>query len=247
MSATTAPRRFHVPPVSIPVRVHDDEHLLAWQARGDTSFVLDGVPHELTTGRALWIPAGTRHSLTVHADSVMLPMWFPLLDAATTLTGVSSVPVSRELRTLFLALIQSQTTIIRPAANIARQILALLEDTPRTSSTQPMPASPAAREIAEALLFNPGDDRSVDELAASVHTSPRTIERAFRAETGSTLRTWRIRNRVDAACDLLRSATTVEAVAHRVGYTTASAFRRVFKEHTGMTPGDFLAQYRPEN
>lgn len=246
MTTTPATRRFHVPPVSIPARMHDEEHLLAWQARGATSFSLDGTPHHLASGCALWIPAGTQHSLTVHADSVMLPMWFSLTDTATTLTGVTHIRVSRELRTLFLALIQSQTTIIQPAANIARQILALIEDTPRPSTSLPIPTSPAAREIAEALLFNPGDDRSVDGLAASVHSSSRTIERAFRAETGTTLRAWRIRNRVDAACDLLHSTTTVEAVAHRVGYTTASAFRRVFKEHIGMTPGNYIAQYQAE-
>jgi transcriptional regulator GlxA family with amidase domain len=176
----------------------------------------------------------------------MLPMWFAVTDVATTLAGATSVPVSAEMRTLFLALIQSQTTIISPPVNIARQILSILEAAPRTAASQPMPVSPAALRIAEALLFNPGDDRSVAELAASVHASPRTIERAFRAETGMTLRAWRIRNRVDAACTLLRSSSTVEAVAHRVGYTTSSAFRRVFKEHTGLAPGDYIARFRTE-
>lgn len=40
-----------------------------------------------------------------------------------------------------------------------------------------------------------------DQLAASVHTSARTVERAFRAETGMTLRRWRFLNRMEAAAE----------------------------------------------
>ncbi|MDQ1102784.1 AraC-like DNA-binding protein [Nocardioides zeae] len=70
----------------------------------------------------------------------------------------------------------------------------------------------------------------------------RTLERRFRAETGLSLRQWRIRNRMEAAAVLLRSRTTTAAVAHRVGYTDLSAFRRVFKAHFGTTPGEYAAR-----
>ncbi|WP_449280748.1 helix-turn-helix domain-containing protein [Leucobacter sp.] len=237
------PRRLHLPSVSIPERVHYDEHMMLWQARGSAEAVLDGVSRTLTAGHAIWMPAGTKHVLHVHENSVMLPMFFEIAGVATTLQGAATVRVDHELRTLFLAYIQSQQTIIRPDADIARQILSTIERQPALSTSLVMPVSEAAGGIAEILRFNPGDSRTADELAAQVHASLRTIERAFKAETGMTLREWRIQNRMERAVELLRSVHSLEAVAHRVGYTNASAFRRVFKGHFGMTPSEYVARY----
>jgi AraC-like DNA-binding protein len=173
----------------------------------------------------------------------MLPMFFEAADVATTLRGTATVRVDHELRTLFLAYIQSQQTIIRPDADIARQILSSLERQPVLSTNLVMPVSEAAGGIAEILRFNPGDSRTTEELAAHVHASLRTVERAFKAETGMTLREWRIQNRMECAVELLRSVRGVDAVAHRVGYTNTSAFRRVFKAHFGMTPSEYVTRY----
>lgn len=241
-----ADRRLHIPAVSLPERVHPEAHMLLWQVRGESDVLLDDEPAAIAHGHALWVPAGIRHTLTVHANSVLLPMFFLVADTATTLDHVTVITVDRDLRTLFLAFVQSEATIIRPAANLARQILSLIEDEPVLATALPMPVSPAARAVAETLRFNPGDDRGVDQLAESVHTSTRTLERAFLAEAGTTLRRWRIRNRLEAAAILLRTATSVEAVAHRVGYADVSAFRRVFKAHFGTTPSGYAARYGVE-
>lgn len=235
-----------MPPVEVPERVHEDGHLLLWQVRGESEVVVDGEPRALATGHALWIPVGARHSLSVRANSVVLPMFFGTHENATTLRGVTVVPVERDLRTLFLAYIQLENTIIQPPVNIARQILALLERRPALSANLAMPRTPAAAAVAEVLLFNPGDDRTVDELAADVHTSVRTLERAFKAETGMTLRRWRLSNRMEVAAALLREGSGVDAVAHRVGYLSASAFRRAFTAHVGLAPGRYVARYGVE-
>lgn len=239
-----SPWRIHVPSVTIDERVHQGVHLLLWQVRGESTFILDGEQRPLSTGHALWVPAGVRHAFTVHLDSVLLPMFFDAAQLATTLQAPTLIVVDRDLRTLFLAQIQMHYSIIQPAVNIDRQILALIEERPVLASALPMPSSDAARVIAETLRFNPGDDRSLAELADGVHTSTRTIERAFLTETGLTLRDWRIRNRMEAAAVLLRTAANVEAVAHRVGYSNHSAFGRVFRGHFGMAPSEYAARYR---
>lgn len=239
-------RQIYVPPVEIPERVHDDGHLLLWQVQGGSEITVEGESHQLAMGYALWIPAAARHSLKVSANSVVLPMFFGLQENATSLRVVTVIPVERDLRTLFLAHIQLENSIIRPPVNIARQILAVIERRPVLSAGVPMPVTPAAAGIAEVLVFNPGDDRTVEELASQAHTSARTIERAFKAETGVTLRRWRIVNRMEAAARLLGEGSVVDAVAHRVGYLSASAFRRAFKDHFGMAPGEYVARYRVE-
>ncbi|MFT3799107.1 helix-turn-helix domain-containing protein [Microbacterium sp.] len=234
--------RLHLPPVEVPERVHDDHHVLLWQVRGGgTDLLLDDVAAFLPVGHALWVPAEVRHALTVRANSVVIPLFFDCDATATTLRAPTIVAVGRELRTLLLAYLQSTTSIIRPHANITRQLFALLEGAP--AAALPLPASAPARLVAETLRANPGDDRPVDDLAHAAHTSRRTLERAFLAETGMSVRDWRIRNRVEAAAALLRSHAAVPAVARRVGYTNVNAFRRVFKSRFGMTPTAYATRY----
>lgn len=236
-------RRLRIPPVSVPERVHYGDAMLLWQARGSAEAVLNDVSHTLVSGNALWLPVGTRHELHVHENSVLLPMFFDAVGVATTMQSITELPVDDELRTLFLVYIQSEQTIIRPDADIARQILSTIERRPLVSTKLPMPVTPAAASIAELLQFNPGDSRSVENLAAGVHTSLRTIERAFKAETGLTLRAWRIHARMESAVELLRSVRSIDAVAHRVGYRDVSAFRRVFKGHYGLAPSAYARRY----
>jgi AraC-like DNA-binding protein len=160
-----------------------------------------------------------------------------VLDAPVT------VEVDRDLHALMLAYTVSETTIVRPPADLARQIIALLEARPGPSTALALPASGPAREIAEALLRDPGDGRSAEQLAASVHASVRTVERAFLAETGMTLGSWRSRRRMEAALVLLRADTVIDAVAHRVGYTSVNAFRRAFSRQMGITPTQYAQRF----
>ncbi|WBU37586.1 AraC family transcriptional regulator [Homoserinibacter sp. YIM 151385] len=237
------PWRLWIPPVAVPEQREHDVHVLLWQVRGTASLLVDGEERELATGHAVWIPVDTTHEFTVHADSVTMPLFFDAAATATTLGGPTVVTVDRDLRTLLLAYAVALNTIVKPGVNLARQILALLEERPVLATSLPMPSTESALGIAETLRFNPGDIRSIEELASSVHASPRTIERAFRAETGMTLRQWRIRNRMEAAALLLRSDTRLDAVAHRVGYTNVNAFRRVFLGHFGATPSEYRARF----
>lgn len=236
--------RARVPAVEIGERAHDDVHLLLWQLRGGSRLLIDDAPLSLSADQAIWVPAGVRHAFTQERDSVLLPIFLDDARTATTLSEPRVVDVDDGLSLLLLARLQTQYTIIQPDADIERPILALLEERALTSPELPLPTSEAALAVAEALRFNPGDSRAVPELAASVHTAERTLQRAFLAETGMTLRQWRRRNRMAAAATLLRNAARLSAVAHRVGYTDDSAFRRAFRAHFGMAPSEYATTYQ---
>lgn len=243
---TDSRRRIWIPPASLPEIQEEAIHVLLWQVRGTADLVLDGEGHTLRVGHAIWIPVGTRHEFTVHANSVTMPLFFDAPATATTLRQPTLVTVDRDLRTLMLAYMVSWTTRIKSEVNLARQILSIIEDSPVVSAALPLPSNEPAKVIAESLLFNPGDIRTVDELSESVHASTRTVERAFASETGMTLRQWRIRNRMEAAAALLRSNATLDSVAHRVGYTNVNSLRRVFTEHFGISPTTYAQRYQAQ-
>lgn len=244
ISGTSRVRRIWIPPATLSERCEDLLHVLLWQVTGETEVFIRDEPLTLSADFAVWVPSGFRHRFTVRPDSVMIPLFFRADDVATTLDQPSLIPVDRELRDVMLAFSVSSHTAVRTEADLARQLFALLEEPAEEPSQLPMPAQEPARAIAETLRLNPGDTRSVDGLAASAHTSTRTLERSFLSQTGMTLRQWRIRHRMEAAAALLRSAeTTLDAVAHRVGYTHVNAFRRVFKQHFGITAVEYIRNY----
>lgn len=232
--------RFRIPPVESAERHHPDRHMLLWQVRGSSALTVEGQHVLLAAGHALWIPNGRQHRITVNADSVMLPLWFPAERTATTISGLSTFRVSPEMRTLFLALVQTTYTALVPEADVRRQVIALLETAPITRGSLRLPTSGPALPVARALLLDPADGRPVEQWAQDTFTSVRSIERSFVRQTGMTLRRWRLANRMEAAAALLTAGgAQVGVVAHRVGYRDHSAFSRAFRSHFGLSPRSF--------
>jgi AraC-like DNA-binding protein len=85
-----------------------------------------------------------------------------------------------------------------------------------------------------------GGARSVEEVAALMHLSPRTLKRRL-AEQGVTFSSLAESELRERAMLLLRSADlSLEQVAERVGYSDVANFTRAFRRWTGHTP----ARYR---
>lgn len=98
-----------------------------------------------------------------------------------------------------------------------------------------------ARAVARAMSHDPADPTRLDEWAARLHISPKTLQRDFVREFGVPFTRWRTRLRLHAARVLL-GTDSVTAVAHRVGYASASAFVAAFAKEFGTPPGQFARE-----
>ena len=109
-------------------------------------------------------------------------------------------------------------------------------------------AAPAVRFSDEAKRWL--DDRADDtyrlaELAAAFHVSTRTMLRRFQAETGESPLSYLQRVRVRRAKALLETTDLrLGEVMSAVGYLDPGTFRRLFAEHTGVSPADYRRQFR---
>jgi transcriptional regulator GlxA family with amidase domain len=84
---------------------------------------------------------------------------------------------------------------------------------------------------------------SLQEVAGAFHTSPSTLMRRIRNETGQTPLALLHAIRVEKAKELLRSsAWSMPRIAEAVGYADASSFSRLFTRHTGQTPMRYRRQ-----
>ena len=120
----------------------------------------------------------------------------------------------------------------------AAAVLDVLAPSPHELFVQ-QPRGDLLRPIATALTQDPADPRGLADWAALLDVSPRTITRAFRAETGLSFARWQAVVRAQRAVLLLAQGVGVEAVAEQVGYRSASAFGVAFRRTTGLTPGRF--------
>jgi len=92
-------------------------------------------------------------------------------------------------------------------------------------------------EIMEFVLRNIDQKLDVDMLAVEVNLSRRTFDRRFRAATGLSPVQWISHQRVLRAQHLLEETDlTVDAIARRVGLSTAVSLRPQFRRIVGVSP-----------
>lgn len=97
---------------------------------------------------------------------------------------------------------------------------------------------PAIHAVQDWIIAHPAEKCRLVELAAVANMSVRNLTRGFQKVTGISISTYRQRLRLEHARALLSNpALTIEAVAHRSGFTDARQFRRLWRQVHGVSPG----------
>jgi len=220
------------------LHVHD-RHQLALAARG--VLVMSGVDRSwvLPRSRALWIPAGFPHAVAVSGPTTMLSTYVDPADCPLAGDEPTVVTASGLLGELVARL--ARPDLPPDQRRRAEAVLwDLIVPLPVTTLSPPLPADERARRVADGLLADLTDGRSLDAWGRAVGASGRTLARLFAAETGMGFERWRTTARLAAALPLLAGGTPVGATARRVGYATPSAFVAAFRREIGTTPADYF-------
>lgn len=93
--------------------------------------------------------------------------------------------------------------------------------------------------VLNALMEDPSDKRGLDDFAGMAGASARTLARLFQKETGFTFYEWRKRLRLQEAVKRLGEGDDVTSIAFDLGYSSLSAFIKMFRESLGCSPGKF--------
>ncbi len=97
------------------------------------------------------------------------------------------------------------------------------------------------RRTIDHMQSNLGADLRLSELAANVQMSPWHFCRTFKQSTGLSPHKYLMRERIEAAKQLLaRPHRNLEEIATQLGFTDQSHFITVFHRIAGYTPGQFI-------
>ena len=110
------------------------------------------------------------------------------------------------------------------------------------------PARPPAdpwRRVRDRLGRDLGRPLALADVARLLDISPDHLIRSFRRAYGISPMAWRARATLRQAATMLTDGQAVKRVAHRLGFTDASAFTRAFRRQFGVTPTVFVAQGAP--
>jgi AraC-like DNA-binding protein len=215
------------------------EHQLAWSPEGVLVVRTAAGSYVLPPARALWIPAGTSHETQASGAAVLRTVYVGTGDCPIEWAGPTPVAVSPLLRELIPHL-EDRALADEERSRAEAVLFDLLAPLALATIDVRLPTDERARRVAEALLADPGDDRTLPAWGRHVGASSRTLARAFLAETGLSFGRWRTFARLQAALLQLADGRPVGLVATRVGYRTPSAFVAAFRAHTGVTPARYF-------
>lgn len=112
---------------------------------------------------------------------------------------------------------------------------------------QKMHEDEIVKEAQNYIESNVREKISVKQLASMFAVSRRQFDRRFIEATGNTPFEYLQRVKVEVAKKLLEvGRKTVSEVMYEVGYSDSSAFRRIFKEVTSLSPVEYRNRYNKE-
>jgi AraC-like DNA-binding protein len=98
-------------------------------------------------------------------------------------------------------------------------------------------AGPFAERVRSLALYGGGGARSLVDVAAQLHLSPRTLKRRLAALDTSYSQILDDERKRRAVALLGTTTLTMDEIAERLGYSDVANFGRAFRRWTGKTPG----------
>jgi len=231
---------------------------LALSATGVVRMTMDDGSFIVPPSRALWIPPGVEHAVTVVEDAELLTLYLHQprgrvgpqvprsLDAPWRRCRV--LEVSELLRALALELDKRPNApgLVLDSAELQRErrLSALLFDELRRARPVPLgialPRDKRLRALCQAVLDDPTRHTTLDAWAFDAGASPRTVARLFRSELSTSFAQWRQQVLLARAVTLAARRLPMASIAAELGYASASAFSAMVRRSVGMPPRRFL-------
>lgn len=221
----------------IPAHSHPRDQLL-YAVAGTMRVRTDAEAWLVPPDRAVYVPGGIEHSVAMRGPVEMRTLYIARPSGIGLPTRPMALAVTPLLGALVLALLE-ESIAYEPATRAGRIAMLILDEIGRAEPMPmsiPMPTDPRLLRVCEALIEDPSLDLTLDDWAAEVGASRRTLDRLFQDECRLSFVAWRQRARFHAAIEALSRGISVGEAARRHGYRSASAFTQAFRKAFGVAP-----------
>ena len=240
------------------VRPHS--HPWAQVAISTTGVIRLTVPHGayiVPPSRALWIPPGVEHAVTMVEDADLRTLYFhqPPGRCGPAVARAQEEPWRQcrvlEVSDLLRALVREMPAEPDDGAPLAPEALhrerhlsaLILDELRRANSVRlgvELPRDKRLRHLCETVLADPTHHETLADWARDTGASPRTVARLFRQELGCTFTQWRQQVILARAVTLAAGRRPINQIAAELGYNSPSAFSAMVRRTVGLAPGQFL-------
>lgn len=241
---STHPVRVRSRPMPANVRISLHTHAwaqLAYASRGVLRMATPGTTWMVPPSRAIWIPPQVTHEVTIVEDAFLRTLYVDESVIPPGLGDCRVVEVSGLLRETIAALDERGIGTARERLLASLALDEITRSAPLPLAV-PMPEEKRLRSLCEALLADPASPGSLEDWAAHVGASTRTIARLFRQELGVSFSQWRQQAILARAIPLLNQGRPMAIVAQELGYQSQSAFSAMFRRAFGESPRAFIAR-----
>lgn len=194
--------------------------------------------------RAVWLPANYTHQTGSVGQLEMRTLYIDSdLDLISWPKSPRMLRVSPLLHELVLRATAMPIEYDKDGQDgqIVKALLGEIDWTPIHPVSLPSLRDERLRRMEQLLLKRPGNTGTLEQWAAKLNMSPRTLARLIRRDTQLTFQTWRDQLRTFVAIPMLTEGRPLAEIADVLGYNTAWAFTAMFKRVTGKVPSQYTA------
>lgn len=192
---------------------------------------------------SLWIPAHVLHAVKMDTEVEMRTLYFQQGVIAAQSNSCQVRAVSPLLRELII-----RAMLLPPLYDAngpdGRLMQVIVDEVCRQESVPfslKLPKDRRLEQLCRHLLDSLDQSESIAQLGIKFGLSERSIIRLFPLETGLTLHRWRQQARLMRAFALAEQGESLGAIAGELGYSTPSAFAKMFRKTFGQTPREILS------
>ena len=238
---------------------------VAISTTGVIRLTVDRGTYIVPPSRALWIPPGVEHAVTMVESADLRTLYFhqPRGRCGPGALGGGSADRAEqaawrqcrvlEVSELLRALVREMPTApddsppLTPAELLReRHLSALIRDElARANAVKlgvDLPRDKRLRHLCEAVLADPTRHETLAAWARDTGASPRTVARLFRQELGTSFAQWRQQVLLARALSMAARKRPMSHIAAELGYASASAFTAMVTRAVGMPPSRFFAE-----
>lgn len=192
----------------------------------------------LPPSHALWVPAGVVHQIRTNGPVEMRTLYVQPEYAKAIKDECHVLFVSLLLRELIVRAMR--VPALYDEHGMHGRLMALILDEVAQLPAQPlglrMPGDARLLRLCDMVLADLCRSDSIARLGAAVGLSERSVIRRFASETGMSFRRWHNQARLLRAFELLEQGQSLTKVALEVGYSSPSAFGKMFRRTLGKAP-----------